>query len=31
MVRDAEEHATEDKNRRDIIEARNSADSAVYR
>ncbi|CAM9881393.1 unnamed protein product [Laminaria digitata] len=30
MVRDAEEHATEDKNRRDIIEARNSADSAVY-
>lgn len=30
MVRDAEEHASEDKKRRDLIEARNSADSAIY-
>lgn len=31
MVRDAEEHAAEDKKRRDLIEAKNSADSAIYR
>lgn len=30
MVRDAEEHAEADKKRRDLIEAKNSADSAVY-
>lgn len=30
MVRDAEEHAAEDKKRRDLIEAKNSADSAIY-
>lgn len=31
MVRDAEEHAADDKKRRDLIEAKNSADSIVYR
>ncbi len=30
MRREAEAHATEDKKRRDLIEARNTADSAVY-
>lgn len=30
MVREAEEHANEDKKRRDLIEAKNSADSAIY-
>ncbi|HEY6839456.1 MAG TPA: molecular chaperone DnaK, partial [Geobacteraceae bacterium] len=30
MVRDAESHATEDKKRRELIEARNQADSLVY-
>jgi molecular chaperone DnaK len=30
MVRDAEAHAGEDKSRRDLIEARNSADALVY-
>ncbi|MEA5113095.1 MAG: molecular chaperone DnaK [Geobacteraceae bacterium] len=30
MVRDAESHASEDKQKRDLIEARNHADSLVY-
>ena len=30
MVRDAEEHASEDKNRKEIIEAKNNADTLVY-
>jgi len=30
MVRDAESHAEEDRNRRDLVEARNQADSMVY-
>lgn len=30
MVRDAEQHAGEDKKRRELIEARNNADSLVY-
>jgi molecular chaperone DnaK len=30
MVKDAEAHATEDKTRRELIEARNSADALVY-
>jgi molecular chaperone DnaK len=30
MVRDAEEHAAEDKNRKEIIEAKNNADTLVY-
>ncbi|CAM9252387.1 unnamed protein product [Ascophyllum nodosum] len=30
MVRDAEEHAEADKKRRDLIEAKNNADTAVY-
>ena len=30
MVRDAESHATEDKQKRELIEARNHADSLVY-
>jgi molecular chaperone DnaK len=30
MVREAEQHAAEDKRRRELIEARNQADSAIY-
>ena len=30
LVRDAEQHAEEDKRRKELIEARNSADSLVY-
>ena len=30
MVRDAEQHASEDQARKDLIEARNTADSAIY-
>ncbi|NJO06181.1 MAG: Hsp70 family protein, partial [Chloroflexaceae bacterium] len=30
MVRDAESHASEDKQRREIVELRNQADSAIY-
>ncbi len=30
MVRDAESHANEDKKRKDLIEARNDCDSAIY-
>lgn len=30
MMRDAEEHATEDKSKRDLAEAKNSADTLVY-
>jgi len=30
MVRDAESHAEEDRNKRDLVEARNQADSMVY-
>jgi molecular chaperone DnaK len=30
MVREAEQHAAEDKQRRELIEARNQADSAIY-
>ena len=30
MIRDAEQHATEDKSRRELIEARNMADSLAY-
>lgn len=31
MVKDAEAHAAEDRKRRDLIEAKNNADSAIYR
>jgi molecular chaperone DnaK len=30
MVREAEQHATEDRRRREVIEARNQADSLIY-
>jgi molecular chaperone DnaK len=30
MVREAEEHAAEDKKRRELVEARNQADAAIY-
>ena len=30
MVKEAEEHASEDKKRRELIEARNQADSAIH-
>ncbi len=30
MIRDAEQHATEDKQRRELVEARNQADSLAY-
>jgi molecular chaperone DnaK len=30
LVRDAEQHATEDKKRRELVEARNQADAAIY-
>jgi len=30
MIRDAEQHATEDKQRRELVEARNNADSLAY-
>jgi molecular chaperone DnaK len=30
MVREAEQHAAEDKRRRELIEARNQADGAIY-
>ena len=30
MVREAEEHAAEDRKRRELIEARNQADAAIY-
>ena len=30
MVRDAESHAEEDRNKRELVEARNQADSIVY-
>jgi len=30
MIRDAEQHAAEDKARRELVEARNTADSLAY-
>jgi molecular chaperone DnaK len=30
MIREAEQHATEDKRRRELIEARNQADALIY-
>jgi molecular chaperone DnaK len=30
MVREAEQHAAEDKRRRELVEARNQADAAIY-